>query len=136
MKSLLVPPDSTESPAMGAVQRGITEGALKPTNDGSSNYKTFGKQWNNIPNDYRKAGYTPTQYAKLSSIADTSNALFDNANPNDAPKSAQTSSVKLPLGAAVGAALLGHPALGAEGAALTLGYHGAQRLISKAMTSP
>lgn len=106
-----------QSPALGALRRGTVEGALKTTNDGSPNFRTFGTQLNRIPADYRAELFSPDQNATLQDIQHTSNVLGKDFNPS-------------------GSAKLGQKV--AEAAALvpTLGAPLLQWLPAKAMTSP
>lgn len=108
-----------ESPAVGALRRGTVEGALKTTNDGSPNFKTFGTQLNRIPADYRAELFSPDQNSTLKDIASTSNVLNKDFNPSG--------SAKLGQKVAEGAAMF-HPA---SMAAPLLQYP-----IAKLMTSP
>lgn len=101
------------------LQRGVLEGALKPTSDGVPNYKSFGLQLNRIPEDYRQELYRPEQDATIGHIANTSNILGKDFNPSG--------SGKLGQGIAEGAALL-HPA--------TMAIPLAQYPIAKMMNSP
>jgi hypothetical protein len=75
--------------ATGALQRGTIEGALKTTNDGLPNFKTFGTQLNRIPADYRSALFSPAQQETLGHIQNTSNALNVDANPSGSAKMGQ-----------------------------------------------
>ncbi|MCU1247098.1 MAG: hypothetical protein JWQ49_127 [Edaphobacter sp.] len=126
-----------ESPAMGAVQRGTVEGALKTTNDGSPNFKTFGTQWNRVPSDYRNALFTPPQAEALNNIANTSNVLFKDSNPSGTAKVGQKiGEVTAPLSSAATTLALGHPLAAVGELGLAGLYGGAQHLIAKGMTSP
>jgi hypothetical protein len=81
--------DALQPPAVGALRRGTVESALKTTNDGSPNLKTFGTQLNRIPADYRAELFTPDQNAKLNDVATTSNLLGQDANPSGSAKLGQ-----------------------------------------------
>jgi hypothetical protein len=101
------------------LQRGVLEGALKPTADGVPNYKSFGLQLNRIPEDYRQELYSQPQQETIQHIANVSNVLGKDFNPSG--------SGKLGQGIAEGAALL-HPS--------TMAIPLAQYPIAKMMNSP
>jgi hypothetical protein len=109
--------------AIQPLRRGTVESALKPTNEGAPNFKTFGTQLNRIPADYRSELFSPDQNAKLKDIANTSNVLYRDYNPSGSAKLGQKIFEAGELGAA-----LAHPA--AAIAPL------AQYPIAKMMTSP
>lgn len=87
--TLAAQPSDSLSPALGALRRGTIEGALKTTNDGSPNFKTFGTQLNRIPADYRAELFTTDQNSRLRDIANTSNLLGQDSNPSGSAKLGQ-----------------------------------------------
>jgi len=109
--------------ATGALRRGVVEGALKTTNDGSPNFKTFGSQLNRIPADYRSELFTTPQNESLRDLNHVTNLLGEDANPSGSAKLGQ----KILEGSALAASPF-HPV----GAIAPL----AQYPIAKLMNSP
>jgi hypothetical protein len=101
----------------------VVEGALKTTNTGAPNFKTFGTQLNRIPADYRAELYTLPQNQTLRDISTTSNLLSQDFNPSGSATMGQTA---LEAGAIVAAPF--HP-VGALGPLL-------QYPVAKLMNSP
>lgn len=116
-------PGEEPSPALGALRRGTVEGALKTTNDGSPNFKTFGTQLNRVPADYRASLFSPDQNVTLKDLTNTSNVLARDFNPSGSAKMGQ----KVLEGSALAAAPL-HP--------LSAVAPLAQYPIAKFMTNP
>jgi hypothetical protein len=132
--SRLTPKGGTpsDSPAVGALRRGTVEGALKTTNDGSPNFKTFGTQLNRIPADYRAELFSPDQNRALIDIANTSNALSQEFNPSGSAHQVQKIGEFSSLAQSPVAALTGHPLF----AAAPVAYNAAQYGAAKLMNSP
>src|SRR5277367_2248033 len=95
--------------AVQPLLRGVVEGALKTTNDGSPNFKTFGNQLNRIPADYRAELFSPDQNATLRDIANTSNALSQEFNPSGSGHQVQKLGEAASLFESPVTALSGHP---------------------------
>ena len=119
-------------PAVQPLRRGVVEAALKTTNDGSPNFKTFGTQLNRIPADYRAELFSPDQNVKLRDIANTSNALSQEFNPSGSGHQVQKLGEAASLFQAPVTALTGHPVL----AAAPFAYNAAQYGAAKLMNSP
>jgi hypothetical protein len=129
----LTPPDSSApSSAVGALRRGTVESALKITNDGSPNFRTFGTQLNRIPADYRAELFSPDQNSRLFDIANTSNALSQEFNPSGSGHQVQKLGEAASLFQSPVTLLTGHPAL----AAAPVAYNAAQYGVAKLMNSP
>ena len=75
--------------ALGALRRGTVEAALKSTNEGAPNFKTFGTQLNRVPADYRAELFTEPQNQRLRDIASTANVLGQDLNPSGTAKLGQ-----------------------------------------------
>jgi hypothetical protein len=118
--------------AIQPLRRGVVESALKTTNDGSPNFRTFGTQLNRIPADYRAELFSPDQNVKLRDIANTSNALSQEFNPSGSGHQVQKLGEAASLFQAPVTALSGHPVL----AAAPFGYNAAQYGAAKLMNSP
>jgi hypothetical protein len=121
-----------DSPAVGALRRGTVESALKTTNDGSPNFRTFGTQLNRIPADYRAELFSPDQNRGLYDIANTSNALSQEFNPSGSGHQVQKLGEAASLFQSPVTALSGHPLL----AAAPVAYNAAQYGAAKLMNSP
>lgn len=119
-------------PAIQPLRRGTVEAALKATNDGSPNFRTFGTQLNRIPADYRAELFSPDQNRGLNDIANTSNALSQEFNPSGSGHQVQKLSEAASLFQAPVTALSGHPLL----AAAPVAYNAAQYGAAKLMNSP
>jgi hypothetical protein len=121
-----------DSPAVGALRRGTVEAALKTTNDGSPNFRTFGTQLNRIPADYRAELFSPDQNRGLYDIANTSNALSQEFNPSGSGHQVQKLGEAASLFQSPVTAVTGHPLL----AAAPVAYNAAQYGAAKLMNSP
>jgi hypothetical protein len=118
--------------AIQPLRRGTVEGALKTTNDGSPNFRTFGTQLNRIPADYRAELFSPDQNRSLYDIANTSNALSQEFNPSGSGHQVQKLGEAASLFQSPVTALSGHPLL----AAAPVAYNAAQYGAAKLMNSP
>jgi len=71
------------------MSKGALGRALKTTNGGWPNFKTFGAQLNRTPTDYRAELFEMGQNERLREIANTSNLLGQDANPSGSAKLGQ-----------------------------------------------
>jgi hypothetical protein len=125
---------STLGPAIDAVQRGTIEKALKSTNEGTPNFKTFAGNINKIPEAYRDALFTPEQASTVKDIGSTGNVLFKDANPAGTAKLGQKMAEALsPVTSAATSFFLGHPLLAASELAGTGVYALGQHSLAKFM---
>jgi hypothetical protein len=125
---------STLGPAIDAVQRGTIEKALKTTNEGQPNFKTFAGNFNRIPEGYRNALFTPEQASTVKDIGSTGNVLFKDANPAGTAKLGQKMAEALsPVTSAATTFFMGHPLIAAAEVAGTGAYALGQHSLAKFM---
>jgi hypothetical protein len=117
---------------IGPIQRGVAENLLATTKEGGYNFKTFQGRWNKLPEAYRNALFTPEQVQQFEDIGNAGTVLHEDLNPSGSAKMGLKYGEMGEAGAAIPAAVTGHPlALGA-----TAAYHATQYALGKFMNSP
>jgi hypothetical protein len=97
------------SQALGALRRGTVESALRPTNEGTPNFETFGSNFHRIPADYRAELFSPDQNATLQDLTHTANTIGKDFNPSGSGKLGQKVAEAAALVPTAGAPLLQYP---------------------------
>ncbi len=116
--------------AIQPLRRGTVEAALKTTNDGSLNFRTFGTRLNRVPADCRAELFSPDQNRGLNDIANTSNALSQEFNPSGSGHQVQKLGEAVSLFQSPVTALSGHPLLASAPVAYNAAHYGAAELMN------